>query len=112
MADDLWGLERTLWTEGADRYEAILDPAAVMVFSEPTGILVDGQILDALRGNARWSDCAMTDRIERRRDGTVVLAYRARARSEGRAYMALCTSVWDVTGPGPRMVAHHQTPAG
>ena len=110
--DDLWTLERLLWTEGPDAYDRIMDDMAVMVFAEPTGILVDGQILAALDGNPRWSDCEMTDRVERHRNGTSVLAYRARARRDAREYAALCTSVWHHTAAGPRIVAHQQTPGG
>lgn len=112
MTIDLWDLERRLWIEGQDAFAELMDMQAVMIFPEPIGILYDGNILSEVEIAPSWCDVAMTDRIRRQRDKLVILNYRAEAcRAGAKPYRAMCTSIWQEAGTGPRIVGHQQTPS-
>jgi len=116
LADNsLWKIEEQLWTGGADVYASRLDPACLMAFPSPTGILKDREtILQSLNGAPRWTEVEMSDRIlARPRESIAVLAYHAKARRPGEnaAYTAICTSTYVAREGGWRLVQHQQTPA-
>lgn len=113
MDDRLWKIEERLWTGGADRYAESLDPACLMAFPPPVGMMRYEAILKSIREAPRWAEVEMADRTQTRpRDGVAVLAYRATARRPGEdaTYAAICTSVYAGHGEDWRMVQHQQTP--
>lgn len=99
--------------EDAWRTEERLDPACVMAFPAPAGIMHGAGIAESLAGAPRWSSVAMADRhVGRAVPDVHVLAYRARAQSDGAApYEAYCTSTYRRDGDRWRLVQHQQTPA-
>lgn len=108
-----WDLERRLWLEGAAAYEALLDPACVMVFPAPVGVLSGPAIPQSLAGAPRWAEVEMEDaHVARPTDDLAVLAYRAVARRAGDPpYRAWCSSTYGRTdGVCWRLVQHQQTP--
>ncbi len=113
--DEAWATERAFWTGGADHWRDALDPACVMAFPAPAGIVAGGaEIVRSLADAPRWSSVRMAEaRISRPAADLLVLAYRAEGRrGEGAAYHAYCTSTYHRSGDGRwRLVQHQQTPA-
>lgn len=109
---DLWEQERRLWLEGAEAFEALLAPGAVMLFPG-VGILRDAQIVEGLKAAPCWNSVEMTDRTEIEAEGSLTIAYRAEGRREGEPlYRALCSSTWIARPEGWRIALHQQTPEG
>lgn len=109
----LWTIEKRLWLEGAEFYEAYLAPDAVMVFPFPAGILRGDAIISGLTNGPRWHEIEMSDQNCRREGVTAVLSYRARAwrGKDDPAYEALCASTYLRDGDDWRLMVHQQTPA-
>ena len=107
----LWALEERFWTAGAAES---LDPACIMAFPAPTGLLSGAAIGESLAAAPRWACVALTERrIAHPAPGLAVLGYRARGLWDGApAYAAVCTSCYRATAAGWRLVQHQQTPAG
>tara|TARA_R110002020_G_scaffold26365_6_gene85232 strand:- start:409 stop:747 length:339 start_codon:yes stop_codon:yes gene_type:complete len=108
MQDPLWNIERSLWLDGVDAWQAHLAPSCIMAFG-PTGVLQDAQIIDSLAQAPRWVDVTMSDTtLIRPATDVAVLAYGARARRHGaEPYQALCTSTY-VRRDGKWTIAQHQ----
>jgi hypothetical protein len=107
-----WEIERRLWLDGAAAFEARLDPACVMAFPAPTGLLAGAAIVESLKGAPRWAELEMQEaHLARPADDLAVLAYRAVARREGGApYRAWCTSTYRLDEGRWRLLQHQQTP--
>ncbi len=113
MDDEIARLEQAFWTQGAAHYRAFLDPACVMAFPAPTGILSGTQAITAtLEGAPRWRAVTMHERrLARVGSDLAVHAYRAEAvREGGPPYVAYCTSTYRRDGQRWRLVQHQQTP--
>lgn len=111
--DELWHNERRLWLEGADAYDTLLSPDAIMTFGGAVGILHGNTIVESLRGVPRWQEVDMDQTILTHPDpDTAVLAYRAvAARADQAPYTAWCSSVYRKADGRWRIVSHQQTPA-
>lgn len=109
-----WSLEERFWTAGEDHYQAALDPACIMAFPAPAGILSGPSIAGSLAGAPRWSAVEMRDRVVARpHPGLLVLGYRALGSRDGAApYEAFCTSSYRLTDEGWKLFQHQQTPVG
>jgi len=110
--DDLWAVERRLWLDDLDAYAAILDPACVMAFPPPAGLMGGAEIAESLTGAPRWADVEMAERrLAQAANDIAVLAYRAAARRAGSGpYHAYCTSTYRRDGGTWRLIQHQQTP--
>lgn len=114
-----WDLERSLWLEGVDRYDALLAPEALLVFADPVGALDRAETLAALRAAPRWTSADFSRRrVAVPQADVCVLAYRVTAaRDDGAApTVATCSSTWlwidgEAEQGGWRLVAHQQLPA-
>ncbi len=115
MTDEttLWTIEKRLWLDGAEFYEAHLAADAVMVFPFPAGILRGDAIVSGLIDGPRWNEVEMSDQHCRREGMIAVLAYRARAwrGNDDPAYEALCATTYIRDGDTWRIMVHQQTPA-
>ena len=111
--EDAWRMEERIWTSGEDHYREALDPACVMAFPPPAGIIAGPAIARSLAGAPRWTSVTMTEtRIGRPSDDLLVLAYKARGLRDGSApYDAYCTSTYRRADDRWRLVQHQQTPA-
>ena len=111
--DDLWTAERRLWLDGAEAYAQVLDPACVMAFGPPVGLMSGPQIAESLKGAPRWARVEMAQqRAARASQDVAVLAYHATANREGgEPYQAYCTSTYRRDGETWRLIQHQQTPA-
>jgi hypothetical protein len=112
--DAIWDLERGVWTGPPAHAAALLDPACLMAFPPPTGLLAGAAaIAPTLAAAPRWDAVTMADRCLANPDpALVVLAYRAEAqRGEDPPWRAICTSTWRRGAAGWRLVQHQQTPA-
>ena len=112
--DEAWCMERAFWTGGAEHYRDALDPACVMAFPAPAGIIAGPGIAESLAGAPRWSSVGMSEaHVARPADGLLVLAYKAKGERDGAApYTAHCTSTYRRADDGRwRLVQHQQTPA-
>jgi hypothetical protein len=113
MSDEnLWEIERHFWLEGADVFAARLDPACLMAFPEPAGVMSGPVIVESLKSAPRWDGLEMADaHLARPADDLAVLAYRALAQRHGaETYQALCTSTYRLDGGTWRLIQHQQTP--
>ena len=108
--DELWTIERALWIEGTDAYEAHLDERCLMVFPQ-MGVLKRPAVLEGIAHGPRWSRVTFAGQQTVTAGSTAILAYLADAQREGEPfYRAHCSSTY-VHGPhGWRMLCHHQTP--
>ncbi|EAQ05110.1 hypothetical protein OB2597_07490 [Pseudooceanicola batsensis HTCC2597] len=107
---DIWETEKLLWTGGTDAYRRRLGASCLMAFPG-MGILQGEEILDAIADAPRWSEVDFVGKRVIETNGLTVLAYRAHALRDGDApYDALCSSTWQHTAEGWRIVQHQQSP--
>ena len=111
MDDPLWTIERSLWLDGVDAWQAHLASSCIMAFG-PTGAMQNARIIDSLRATPRWSAVEMSDTLLiRPAPNVAVLAYAATAQREGgEHYRALCTSSYVEEGGDWKIAQHQQTP--
>ena len=111
--EEAWAMEREFWTSGAEHCREAIDPACVMAFPAPAGILAGPEIVRSLAGAPRWASVGITEaRVSRPAPDLLVLAYRAEGRREGAPpYAAFCPSTYCRSGGRWRLVQHQQTPA-
>jgi hypothetical protein len=107
---EAWRMEERFWLEGSSFYEASLDPECLMAFPG-MGVLLAAEIVDSIKGAARWSSVEMTDRkLARPGDTLLVLGYRATGyRDSAEPYLAFCTSTYRREGDVWKLVQHQQT---
>lgn len=111
--DEAWRAEERFWTGGEDHYREALDPACVMAFPPPAGIIAGPFIAQSLAGAPRWASVEIAERqVARPAADLLVLAYKARGVREGEApHVAYCTSTYRRDSERWRLVQHQQTPA-
>ena len=110
--EEAWRAEERFWTGGEDHYREALDPACVMAFPAPVGIMHSAGIVRGLAGAPRWSSVEMAERhAARPAADLLVLAYKARGLRDGAPpYGACCTSTYRRTSGRWRLVQHQETP--
>ncbi|MCO6381972.1 DUF4440 domain-containing protein [Oceanicola sp. 502str15] len=109
---NLWKIEETSWTSGADFARSVTRDDAVFVFPYPAGILSAEASLKGLEGGEPWRSVTFHDRSFTRQGPVAVLAYKAEAERNGETlYTALCASTYVDDGDGWRLMSHQQTPA-
>lgn len=114
--DDLLALERRGWDSlcdgtGAEFYGSLMTAEAVMVLAH--GFALDReQVRASLADAPPWSSYEITEpRLVPVGEHAAALVYRARAtRGDEPAFEAWMTSVYDVSGPEPRLSVYQQTP--
>jgi hypothetical protein len=113
LEDHLFSLEEKFWTEGPEYFGSNLAPAAIMVFPDPTGVLVRDEIAASLRGAARWSEVALEEhRVLELGERTAMVTYKATAIRPGAdPYVARAASAYVHDGSAWKMAFHQQTPA-
>lgn len=111
LEDHLFSLEEKFWTEGADYYARHLARAALMVFPEPTGVLVKDEIACAVPGG-RWSEVSLEEhRVLELTDRSALVTYKATAIRDGNEpYVARASSAYVRDGNAWRLAFHQQTP--
>ena len=111
--EELWALEEAFWTGGVGAFEERIDPACLMVFPAPAGVLDAARAREGLKGAPRWRKLAMEERrLARPADALAFLAYRAEAdRGDGALYRAYCGSAYRREGERWLLFSHQQTPA-
>lgn len=108
---EVWELERRLWLEGEDAYDALMSADCIMAFPPPVGILSGATIKDSLENAPRWSAVEVMEQTAVYPDETtVILAYRAESCRGEETYHAYCTSTYRRLEDGWRIVQHQQTP--
>jgi Domain of unknown function (DUF4440) len=113
LEDLLFSLEEKFWTEGPDYFGRNLAPAAIMVFPEPTGVLVKDEIASSLRSAARWAEVALEEhRLLELGERAAMVTYKATALRPGAdPYVARATSAYVHDGGTWKLAFHQQTPA-
>ncbi|MDP9822093.1 DUF4440 domain-containing protein [Nocardioides massiliensis] len=114
--DDLLALERRGWDSlcdgtGAEFYGSLMTAEAVMVLAH--GFALDHeQVRASLADAPPWSSYEITEpRLVPVGEHAAALVYRARAtRGDEPAFEAWMTSVYDLSGPEPRLSVYQQTP--
>ncbi|GJE25789.1 DUF4440 domain-containing protein [Methylobacterium organophilum] len=113
MDDDrVWSFEKSLWTGDADHYRELVDDACLMVLPQPPFVMSGRQAIEAVADTPRWTEVALSEgQIARPQEGLIVIAYHAKARRDGEAYEAHCTSTYRrLAHETWRVVQHQQTP--
>jgi hypothetical protein len=115
LRDTLLAIERRLWTNDADYYEANLTPDALLVFAE-TGVITRDVAFAAIRKeNAegrRWEKAELSDlRMRPLTTTTALLCCRANASwvNDATVYSALCSSVYVNHSDAWRLALHQQS---
>ncbi len=112
LPDDLFAMEERFWTGGPEYYASHLAPAALMVFPEPTGVLVRDEIASSVEGG-RWSEVSLEEhRVLELTDRSALVTYKATAlRDNEPPYVARASSAYvrDRDG-GWKLAFHQQTP--
>jgi hypothetical protein len=116
VEEELIAIERRLWSNDADFYEATFLPEAVLIFRE-TGRIDRAFAFDAIREENRngrqWAEVAF-DAVATRPLATdvVLLTYEARARwnDESEVGSALCATIYVRRDDAWRVAFHQQTP--
>ena len=111
--ENAWRTEERFWIGGEDHYREALDPACIMAFPPPAGIIQGPSIAQALAGAPRWSSVTMSEtHVARPAADLLVLAYKAHGKRDGAPpYEAYCTSTYRHAGGRWRLLQHQQTPA-
>lgn len=111
MDQQLWQIERHMWTGGAAAFEAHMSDLCVMAFPEPFGLCFGPDVIDLVRRAPRWNDVEMSEQATvSPSQGVIVLAYRAEGRRDGDIYRAYCTSTYAHRQGAWQIVQHQQTP--
>ena len=110
--DELWDVERGLWTRGRAHYERWFSPDCVCAFPEPTGVMVGDAFVADLPDGGGWQSVELTEQAVRRpAAGIAVLGYRGTRRRPDETYASICTSTYAEGDDGRwRLVQHQQTP--
>jgi hypothetical protein len=104
-----WALEKRFWLEGADFYNALLDPSCLMAFPG-IGVMRAGDVLDSLKAAPRWSSVEiMNGVVGRPKPSMVILGYTAEGKRLDVIYRAFCTSTYCSRGGKWKLVQHQQT---
>lgn len=113
LEDLLFHLEEQFWTMGIDHYRRHLADAAMMVFPDPGGVLIEDEITRSLAGRSRWTQVLLEEhRVIELNDGAVVVTYKATAQREPceKPYVARASSAYVHDGRAWRLAFHQQTP--
>jgi hypothetical protein len=112
LEDHLLRMEQRFWTQGPQFLERNLAYAAIMVFPEPTGVLIGDQIVASLAGEERWPDVALEEhRVLELNDRAAVVTYKATARrAKGAPYVVRASSVYVRDAGSWKLAFHQQTP--
>ena len=115
LRDELVTIERTLWTNDRQIYEARLGDAAVLVFPE-TGVMRKAAALEGIeqenRAGRRWADVALADvEAVAVTPDAALLTYRADARWEHESTIrsVLATSLYVRRDRGWMLAFHQQS---
>ena len=110
----IWEFERELWVGGSDAYRSMVSENCVMALPAQPFIYDGEAAITAVENTPRWNSVDFSDtKVERPQEGLIVIAYRARASRDGKAYHALCTSTLQRLGHEEWVVVQHQqTPLG
>jgi hypothetical protein len=115
LEDELVTVERTLWTNNRETYDARLEQDAVLVFPE-TGVMHKAAALEGIeqenRTGRRWADVAFADvKAVAVTHDTALLVYRADARWEHESTIrsVLATSLYVKRGHEWMLAFHQQS---
>ncbi|MEQ8402499.1 MAG: hypothetical protein RIB53_09160 [Roseitalea porphyridii] len=111
MNQQIWQIERHMWTGGVEAFQDHLADLCVMAFPAPIGLCFGQKVIDLVREAPRWNDVAMSEQTTvSPSQGVIVLAYRAEGRRDGDVYRAYCTSTYAEKQGAWKIVQHQQTP--
>jgi len=111
ILDQLWADEDAFWKADDAFYKDRLDPACLMVFPAPTGILTAERVVASISEAPRWRSVLFSEHaVGISTSNLRVLAYRAKAEREGAAYEALCSSIYRDSDGRWLLILHQQTP--
>jgi len=115
---ELLTLERTLWENDAQVYNATYMPDAVLIFPGVGRIDRDTAVAEIQKENATgrvWAEVRFEDAVARwlATDAALIISYRATARwnYEAVAPQVLCATVYVRLQKAWRVAFHQQTPA-
>lgn len=115
LEEHLFSLEEKFWTEGTDYYARHLASAALMVFPEPTGVLVKDDIASSVQGG-QWSEVSLEEhRVLELTDRSALVTYKATAirnksGDKSEPYVVRASSAYVRDGNAWRLAFHQQTP--
>jgi trehalose-6-phosphate synthase len=107
----IWEFEASLWTGDAKHYRDLIDEACLMVLPAEPFVFTGEDAIAAVQDTPRWEEVSFSHRrVSRPQEGLIVIAYKAEAHREGKAYAAYCTSTLRRLAHDEwRVVQHQQT---
>lgn len=114
LQDQLFALEEQFWTQGGPFYRRHLASAAVMVFPEPTGVLVADEIVSSVDAAPRWTKVDLEEhRVLELDERSALVTYKATGHRPDRPpYVTRASSAYVHDGRSWRLAFHQQTPIG
>ena len=110
VRDDLFAMERKLWSGGKAEYQRTLDEKCLIAFTEMAGVSSRDEIADQAGAN-RWQDLEITvEGFLQPTDDVAILTYHASAEAKGEPYEARVSSGYVRRNGGWKMMFHQQTP--
>jgi hypothetical protein len=111
VRDDLFAMERKLWSGGKAEYQRTLDDKCLIAFTAMAGVSSRDEIADQAGAN-RWQDLKITDEgFLQPTDDVALLTYHASAaQTKGEPYEARVSSGYVRRNGGWKMMFHQQTP--
>lgn len=106
--EELLRLERRLAVEGAQAYQELLHPDAVVVV--PGAVMNKGECVAAIAAAAPWDTVQMDPIHHWVTADTATLAHRFRGTREGQEYSAVMLSGYLMDQGRPLLIHHQQTP--
>jgi hypothetical protein len=113
ITDRLFDLEEQFWKGGSAFYRRNLADAAVMIFPDPSGVMIKDEICSSIEDSPRWEDVQLEEhRVMELDDNAVVVSYKATATREGEIlpYVARASSAYVRDGASWKLAFHQQTP--
>lgn len=105
----VWEFEQSLWTADAERYRALIDAECLMVLPQEPFVYTGEAAIAAVQHTPRWAEVRFSDQqIARPQEGLIVIAYKAEARRDNKAYAAYCTTTMRRCAHDEWRVLQHQ----
>lgn len=108
---EIWEFERRCWVDGRSFYKEIITADSVYAFPPPMGIFSGDAFVDQMGEEGSCVSVEFANRHVRDLGDVVVLVYQGTGKSaDGSVRKSNCSTMWNKSDDGWKMVAHHQTP--
>jgi hypothetical protein len=112
LQDDLLGLDRALWSGGADEYHEVVDDDCLLAFTRMAGVSRREEVESSVGGSQRWQNVELDPKgVIAPTDDVGILTYCASAdRGADETYRALVSSGYVRRSGAWKLMFHQHTP--